>query len=122
MQDNAYFNKELTLQPKKQGKLNGMTFAVKDVFAVAGHRNSAGNPTWLETHGPSENTAPVIEQLIENGATLKGMTHTDELMYSLNGENIHYGTPLNPIAPNCIPGVLPVVLHQWLQMVLLVLR
>lgn len=104
MQDNTFFDSELTLPSKKQGKLNGMTFAVKDVFAVEGHRNSAGNPTWLETHGPSKKTAPVIQQLLANGATLKGMTHTDELMYSLNGENIHYGTPLNPIAPNCIPG------------------
>ncbi len=104
MQDNAFFDRELTLSSTKQGNLSGMIFAVKDVFAVEGHRNSAGNPTWLNTHEPSETTAPVIERLLENGATLKGMTHTDELMYSLNGENIHYGTPLNPIAPNCIPG------------------
>lgn len=104
MQDSAFFDRELTLTLKKQGKLSGMTFAVKDVFAVKGHINSVGNPTWLNTHEPSEKNAPVIERLLENGATLKGMTHTDELMYSLNGENIHYGTPLNPIAHNCIPG------------------
>ena len=28
----------------------------------------------------------------------------DELAYSLNGENSHYGTPLNPAAPGRIPG------------------
>lgn len=104
MQDNAFFNRALTLPAKQEGTLSGLNFSVKDVFAVEGHRNSAGNPTWLATHEAETNTAPVIEWLLEQGASLKGMTHTDELMYSLNGENIHYGTPLNPIAPNCIPG------------------
>ena len=33
-----------------------------------------------------------------------GKTHTDELAYSLNGENMHYGTPTNPKAPGRIPG------------------
>ncbi|GIL60004.1 hypothetical protein Vafri_14638 [Volvox africanus] len=28
----------------------------------------------------------------------------DELAYSLNGENVHYGTPINPAAPGRIPG------------------
>ena len=33
-----------------------------------------------------------------------GKTQTDELAYSLNGENVHYGTPTNPRAPGRIPG------------------
>ncbi|MCG3017632.1 amidase, partial [Escherichia coli] len=33
-----------------------------------------------------------------------GVTHTDELMYGLNGENFHDGTPLHPINHNRIPG------------------
>lgn len=28
----------------------------------------------------------------------------DELAYSLNGENHHYGTPVNAAAPGRIPG------------------
>jgi len=28
----------------------------------------------------------------------------DELAYSLNGENAHYGTPINVAAPGRIPG------------------
>ena len=104
MQDNAFFDRALTLPAKREGKLSGMTFAVKDVFAVKGHRNSAGNPTWYETHEAAETTSPAIQRLLENGAALQGMAHTDELMYSLNGENIHYGTPLNPVNPDCIPG------------------
>ena len=33
-----------------------------------------------------------------------GKVLTDELTYSLNGQNAHYGTPVNPAAPGRIPG------------------
>jgi amidase len=33
-----------------------------------------------------------------------GKTHTDELAYSLSGENVHYGTPLNTRCPDRVPG------------------
>mmetsp|Transcript_39155 Transcript_39155/g.92738 ORF Transcript_39155/g.92738 Transcript_39155/m.92738 type:complete len:344 (-) Transcript_39155:430-1461(-) len=42
--------------------------------------------------------------LLDSGATLVGKTHLDELAYSLNGENAHYGTPLNVAEPSRIPG------------------
>lgn len=102
--NNAFIDKTVTLQPTSEGTLTGYTFAVKDVFDVKGHTNAAGNPTWLATHEAATATAPVIEMLLSAGATLRGMTHTDELMYSLNGENVHYGTPVNPLRPNSIPG------------------
>jgi amidase len=81
-----------------------MTFAVKDVYAIAGHSPSAGNPDWLRSHNPSTEHAAVVRRLLQSGATLRGATHTDELMYSLGGENHHYGTPINPRAAGCIPG------------------
>lgn len=102
--NNAFIDETITLQPTREGALTGYTFAVKDVFDVKGHTNAAGNPTWLATHEVAITTAPAIETLLAAGATLQGMTHTDELMYSLNGENIHYGTPINPLRPNSIPG------------------
>jgi amidase len=86
------------------GPLRGLTFAVKDVFNVAGHRTGNGNPVWLETHAPAERTASSVERLLAAGATMLGKTHTDEMTYSLNGENVHYGTPINPRAPGRIPG------------------
>ncbi|WP_407269449.1 amidase [Radiobacillus sp. PE A8.2] len=100
----AYVNKQIKLQPTGRGSLDKLTFSVKDVFSIKDYASSAGNPDWLRTHDKSRENAPVIEQLLEAGATLSGTTHTDELMYSLNGENYHYGTPVNPKAPNHIPG------------------
>jgi amidase len=86
------------------GPLRGLTFAVKDVFDIAGHRTGNGNPVWLETHPPATRTASAVERLLAAGANMVGKTHTDELAYSLNGENVHYGTPVNPRAPGRIPG------------------
>lgn len=39
-----------------------------------------------------------------SGANLLGVAHMDELAYSLNGQNFHYGTPVNKAAPNSVPG------------------
>ncbi len=86
------------------GVLRGRRFAVKDVFDIAGTRTGFGNPDWLRTHPPASATAPVIETLLGAGADLIGRTLSDELTYSLTGENPHYGTPLNPAAPDRIPG------------------
>ncbi|MEK5439564.1 MULTISPECIES: amidase family protein [Paenibacillus] len=100
----AFIDSELTVGRLGNGILDGMTFAVKDVYAIAGHSSSAGNPDWLRSHNPSTEHAAVVRQLLQSGATLRGATHTDELMYSLGGENHHYGTPINPRAAGCIPG------------------
>ncbi|KGA96674.1 amidase [Alkalihalobacillus alcalophilus ATCC 27647 = CGMCC 1.3604] len=101
---NPYIQEELTLEPLATGILSGKSFAVKDVFAIEGYTSTAGNPNWFATHKPAEETAEVITILRNNGAKMIGTTITDELMYSLNGENIHYGTPVNPKAPTRIPG------------------
>lgn len=100
----AYMDGNISLEPIQKGSLDGLTFAVKDVFAIKDYVSSAGNPDWLHSHKPANETAPVIISLLNNGATLKGTTITDELMYSLNGENYHYGTPINPRDPSRIPG------------------
>jgi amidase len=86
------------------GPLAGLSFAVKDVYDIARYRTGNGNPVWLETHEPATHTASSVERLLAAGAHMAGKTHTDEMAYSLNGENVHYGTPVNPNAPGRIPG------------------
>ena len=94
----------VTLPATGSGVLNGMRFAVKDVFDIAGHVTGCGNPDWLRSHAPATHTASVVTAMQAAGATMLGKTLTDELAYSLNGENHHYGTPANPRAPQRIPG------------------
>ena len=86
------------------GPLAGLTFGVKDIYDIAGHRNGFGSPDWLRTHDAATRTAPVVQRLLDAGAYLVGKTHTDEITWSLNGENAHYGTPVNVNAPGRIPG------------------
>ncbi|SFO95814.1 amidase [Salibacterium halotolerans] len=103
-ENTAYTNQTISVEPRQEGILSGLTFALKDVIAVNGVVNGAGHPKWRRRAAPAADHAAVVRRLLENGAALRGMTITDELMYSLNGENIHDGTPLNPKAPDRIPG------------------
>lgn len=84
--------------------LQPLKVAVKDLFHMAGYPTTAGNPDWLKTHTIPTSTSPVISTLLNNGACIVGKTITDELAYSLNGQNIHYGTPINGNNPDLLPG------------------
>ena len=86
------------------GPLGGLTFAAKDLYAVAGHRNCAGHPRWLETTEPATATAEAVAVLLDAGASLAGMTCMDELAWGALGGSRHYDTPTNPAAPDRLPG------------------
>lgn len=103
---NAYTRYERVYVPgnPEGGPLQGLVFAAKDLFDVAGKRTGAGNPTWLQTHNMATATAPAIEKLLQAGATLSGKTQTIELAFGISGHNAHYGMPLNPAAPDRVPG------------------
>jgi amidase len=88
------------------GPLAGLTFAVKDIFDVAGYPTGCGNPEKrAESRGntPREH-APAVAALLDAGARFVGKTHTAELAFSLDGRNDHFGTPQNPAAPGRVPG------------------
>jgi amidase len=85
------------------GPLKGVRFAAKDIYDIAGHVTGCGNPDWLASHSPATATASTVARLLAAGADLAGKTITDELAYSLNGQNFHYGTPVNVNAPGRIP-------------------
>jgi len=86
------------------GPLAGLTFAAKDIFDIAGHVTGCGNPYWRATHEPAGSNAWVVQQLVDAGAAMVGKTITDELTRGIFGENMHYGTPVNPKAPGRVPG------------------
>ena len=77
---------------------------MKDLIDVGNTVTGCGNPTWKQTHPKATVNAVCIDQLLTSGATLIGKTISDELAYSLIGENYFYGTPINPKTPNHVPG------------------
>ena len=93
-----------TVPHAAQGPLSGMSFAVKDLFDVAGYPTSAGQPHMLALSGIKTHTAPWVQQFLDAGAQFVGKTVTDELAFSLNGQNAHFGSPLNGADPLRLSG------------------
>jgi amidase len=77
---------------------------VKDLFAIKGHKVGNGNPNYYEHATPAHETAPVINRLLDAGATCTGITICDEFFYSVLGTNVHYGQPVNTRAPKHVTG------------------
>jgi amidase len=98
------FVERIEVDPTGSGSLDGLSFAIKDLIDLGGHKTGCGNPTWRETHPPASVNAVCVEKLLDAGARCVGKTVSDELAFSLLGENHFYGTPLNPRAPDRVPG------------------
>src|SRR5690242_20777887 len=86
------------------GPLADLTFAAKDLFDVAGHPTGGGNPDWSRSHPIPTRHAWAVQRLLDAGASLIGKTVTDEVSLGILGENPFDGTPLNPKAPDRVPG------------------
>ncbi|MBU8536789.1 amidase [Falsiroseomonas tokyonensis] len=95
---------DIRIEGAPSGPLAGLTFAAKDLFDVAGTRSGWGNPDRLRDAPVSLTTASALLPALDAGATLIGKTHTDEIASGLFGENPHYGAPINPRAPDRVPG------------------
>ncbi|MBA3449379.1 MAG: amidase [Pseudaminobacter sp.] len=88
----------------KSGPLAGLRLAVKDIFDVAGYRTGCGNPVKYEQATAAVKTAPAVQMILDAGAEFVGKTQTDELAFSLMGQNAHFAHPVNPAAPERVAG------------------
>lgn len=95
---------EVPVSHAPHGPLAGLTFAVKDLFDVAGYPTSAGQPLMLARSGLKTQHAPLVQHLLDAGAAFVGKTVTDELAFSLQGQNMHFGQPVNAAAPTRLTG------------------
>ena len=86
------------------GPLDGARFAVKDLIDVAGVPTRGGTPDWPTGRPVPTAHAWVVSRLLDAGASVIGKTITDEVSLGILGENAHDGTPLNPAAPDRVPG------------------
>ncbi|CAM0944083.1 unnamed protein product [Alopecurus aequalis] len=109
--DSGAFCDRLELSPPPQApppaarqQLSDLTFAVSDNFEIEGHVAGFGNPDWKSTHNAASRTALAVTTLLKQGATCVGRTVMDELGFGVTGENLHYGTPINPASPSVVPG------------------
>jgi amidase len=86
------------------GSLAGLTVVVKDVIDVAGAVTGGGNPDWAAAHEPASEDAVVVTALTDAGASLSPKGQCAELAFSLSGDNVHFGMPINPAASDRDPG------------------
>jgi amidase len=95
---------EVPVAQAPTGPLSGLCFAVKDLFDVAGYPTGGGQPFVLAMSGIKSRHAPVVRQLLDAGARFVGKTVTDEMAFSMFGDNAHFGAPVNGAAPERITG------------------
>jgi amidase len=95
---------EVDGNPSAHLPLEKLTFAVKDLIDIKNTITSCGNPSWSASHLPAAAHALCVQILLEQGANLRGRTITDQFAFGLTGDNCFYGRPLNPKAPDRLPG------------------
>ncbi|HVL98918.1 MAG TPA: amidase [Egibacteraceae bacterium] len=79
---------------QRRGPLHGVPITVKDCFATAGMRTTAGVPE-LRDHVPSA-SAPAVQRLLDAGAVLLGKTNLPEGVSGQETANALFGTTRNP--------------------------
>jgi amidase len=95
---------QVRIEGAAQGPLKGVTFGVKDLYDVAGQRTGAGNLDRLAEQEPATRNAWAVQALLDAGAVAIGRTITVEMALGMSGDNVHYGMPKNPAAPDRVPG------------------
>jgi aspartyl-tRNA(Asn)/glutamyl-tRNA(Gln) amidotransferase subunit A len=85
-----------------RGPLQGIPYALKDLFDTRGVRTTGGAKIFAD-RVPGRDCA-VYEKLRAAGAVLMGKTGLHELAYGVTSNNPHFGAVRNPHDPSRIPG------------------
>ncbi len=85
-----------------RGPLQGIPYALKDMFCTKGIRTTCGSKLFAD-YIP-EHDAAVYERLREAGAVLLGKTGLHELAYGITSQNPHFGPVKNPRDTSRVPG------------------
>lgn len=102
---NAFLDlRQMPVANAELGPLAGLRLAVKDIYDVAGYRTGCGNPQKFEEAHAASRTAEAVQTILDAGARFVGKTQTDELAFSLFGQNAHFPYPVNPAAPDRVTG------------------
>ena len=69
-----------------------------------GRGHQCRQPRLRPAPGTAARSAPCVRALVDAGATVVGITVSDEMAYSLAGHNVHVPQPVNVAAPGRTPG------------------
>uniref|UniRef100_UPI0028AB14C1 amidase family protein n=1 Tax=Pseudomonas nitroreducens TaxID=46680 RepID=UPI0028AB14C1 len=82
---------------------DGKRVAVKDSIDIAGYPTRCGTRA-LADAAPAECNAFVVDAVLNAGWQIVGKTNLHELAFGVTGINDWTGTPVNPMAPDRVPG------------------
>ena len=68
VEEGRAFVQKVEVNPTGSGPLDGLSFAVKDLIDIGGHKTGCGNPSWQYSHPPATVNAVCVEQLLAAGA------------------------------------------------------
>ena len=78
--------------------------AVKDLIDLAGVPTTAGSRAVAETAEPAERDAPCMAGARAADVAIVGKVNLHELAFGASGVNEYFGTPVNPLASDRVPG------------------
>jgi amidase len=81
-----------------------LRLAVKDNIDIKGVVTTAGSEIFSRTHKPAEKDAPCLAIARRRKVQIVGKTNMTEFAVSPSGMNEYFGTPVNPLKRNLIPG------------------
>jgi amidase len=82
---------------------NGKRVAIKDSIDIAGHPTRSGSRAFADAPTATKN-AEVVDAILDAGWQIVGKTNLHELAFGVTGINDWTGTPINPQAPDRVPG------------------
>jgi len=83
---------------------SGVRLAVKDLIDLAGLPTTAGSAALEKTAAPADRDAPCMAGARAAGAVIVGKANLFELAFGASGVNEYFGTPVNPLDPQRVPG------------------
>jgi aspartyl-tRNA(Asn)/glutamyl-tRNA(Gln) amidotransferase subunit A len=93
---------ERQLREKEDRPLLGIPIAIKDLFATAGIRTTAGSRILRDWIPNSD--ASAVRRLRRQGAVIFGKTNLHEFAYGVSNSNLWWGIARNPLDETRIPG------------------
>ncbi|MGW8465741.1 amidase [Pseudomonas sp. CLCA07] len=82
---------------------SGKRVAIKDSIDIAGHATRSGSRAFADA-APATRNADVVDAILDAGWQIVGKTNMHELAFGVTGINDWTGTPINPQAPDRVPG------------------
>jgi amidase len=93
----------ISYEAPKRGD-TALRLGVKDLIDIKGQVTSAGSELLYKHAKPAKEDAECLRIARERGVAIVGKTNLSEFAIGVSGSNDYFGTPINPVARDRVPG------------------